>query len=325
MPLLLEDDVGRPIPQYQNQTGTDFEAWRGADGHGNVRSDDGKIVTLGARSDSAATDHTVSASVVSILKALLREGSGSASSLSTLLDRIGEAVETPAQYTQLARLQAIIDGLAGLGTVADAVVTDPTLSATVVALLKGLLKQNNDLLDPIGDASSVIIHEHTQIHRGNGFDMDTGVLELSGDTPTYIHVVTGSKHVHLKRIDITISDNTDMYIRFYKNPTVTLDPTPQELPVANVREDSAVVSGTKFYTNSSITAVGTAIPGYEFWLPGEQLIGQSISKGGVETYWEKIFAPNTDYVIELVRETGATGSGKVQLILHWYELTIPSA
>jgi len=58
MAELLEDDLGRPKPQYEKPDGSGFEAWKGKDGHGNVRSDDGQIVALGSTGD-ADTANTV--------------------------------------------------------------------------------------------------------------------------------------------------------------------------------------------------------------------------------------------------------------------------
>lgn len=58
MAELLEDDMGRIKPQYEKLDGSGYEAWKGKDGHGNVRSDDGQIVALGATGD-ADTANTV--------------------------------------------------------------------------------------------------------------------------------------------------------------------------------------------------------------------------------------------------------------------------
>jgi len=327
MPVLLEDDLGRPKPQYENQAGTDFEPWKGANGHGNVRSSDGQLVTIGARADSAAADHTVSASVVAVLKAILRDVGESPEELQELLDRMGEAVAEPDPHTQLARLQAIIDELGGLNTnvgdVEDLPELDPEASATLAQILKGLLKTQRDLLDPSGSLTQ-IDHNHSQIHRGNAFEMDTDRMTLTGDTAVRIHMQTGSKHMHLKQVEIVTKDDKDVYVRFYRDPTVSLDGDPEEIPSANSRDDVAVDAGTKFYTNSDITAVGDVIPGRRFWVPGQDLIGQSVSKGGAGMSWEKVFAPNSDYVLELQRETGATESGTVRVRLLWYEAELPS-
>ena len=65
---LQEDGQGRPIPQYQNAAGTGYEAWKGADGHGNVRSADGQIVSIGATTDVEASSGN--GSVIALLKRL---------------------------------------------------------------------------------------------------------------------------------------------------------------------------------------------------------------------------------------------------------------
>lgn len=58
MAELLEDDLGRIKPQVEKPDGSGFEAWKGIRGHGNVRSDDGEIATLGSVNNSD-TENTV--------------------------------------------------------------------------------------------------------------------------------------------------------------------------------------------------------------------------------------------------------------------------
>ncbi len=139
MAILLEDSLGRPKPQYENTAGTDFEAWKGANGHGNVRSSDGQLITVGSKDDSAAADHTVSASVVAVLKAILRDVGGSGEGIDELLDRMGEAVASPDAHTQLARLQAIMD------RIGDAV-EEPS-GYTLLARIQVLIDLLNSLVD----------------------------------------------------------------------------------------------------------------------------------------------------------------------------------
>lgn len=69
MAELLEDDLGRPKPQYEKPDGSGFEAWKGKDGHGNVRSDDGQIVALGSTTDTSEAN-TVIGKLVKLLESL---------------------------------------------------------------------------------------------------------------------------------------------------------------------------------------------------------------------------------------------------------------
>jgi hypothetical protein len=69
MAELLEDDMGRIKPQYEKLDGSGYEAWKGKDGHGNVRSDDGQIVALGSTGD-ADTANTVIGRLKKILAIL---------------------------------------------------------------------------------------------------------------------------------------------------------------------------------------------------------------------------------------------------------------
>lgn len=76
MAELLEDDIGRPKPQYEKANGTGFEAWKGKDGHGNVRSEDGQIFSLGSIGDSAIANTVIGRlkNLVSQLPAALTGG-----------------------------------------------------------------------------------------------------------------------------------------------------------------------------------------------------------------------------------------------------------
>lgn len=69
MAELLEDDLGRPKPQYEKPDGSGFEAWKGKDGHGNVRSDDGQIVALGSTTDTSEAN-TVIGKLTKLLESL---------------------------------------------------------------------------------------------------------------------------------------------------------------------------------------------------------------------------------------------------------------
>jgi hypothetical protein len=53
MANLILDDAGRPMPQYLKQDGSGYEALKGANGAGNIRADDGALVTLGSTADTS--------------------------------------------------------------------------------------------------------------------------------------------------------------------------------------------------------------------------------------------------------------------------------
>jgi hypothetical protein len=322
MPVLLEDDLGRPKPQYENQAGTDFEPWKGANGHGNVRSSDGQLVTIGARADSAAADHTVSASVVAILKAILRDVGESPEELQELLDRMGEAVAEPDPHTQLARLQAIIDELDGLntnvGAVEDLPELDPEASATLAQVLKGLLKTQRDLLDVSGAAKAIEL-DHARIHEEKAFETDY-LFELSADTPQDLHIIVGAKDVHLKKIGVAVKSDDNVFVQLYRNPTATPDVSPDEVPIANCKDTSVETSVVQILTNSDITDVGELIPGRRFFVPGAETLGPVMSVGGASTSWEKILAANNEYVLRVVAPDASTGTSVVHVTLYWYEV-----
>lgn len=89
---------------------------------------------LGALTDAAIVDPTVSAAVISLLKGLLKQhqGNGSVKDQADVVDRAARV---------LGKITADDSALAQLGALAAVAVTDPTAAASVIALLKGLLKQ----------------------------------------------------------------------------------------------------------------------------------------------------------------------------------------
>ena len=155
MAELLEDDLGRPKPQYEKPDGSGFEAWKGKDGHGNVRSDDGQIVALGSTTDTSEAN-TVIGKLIKLLESLpsampsedipylppdLR--------VALVMPVFGGSVPTicPVEvvYSQLpegAATEAKQEALANLVGALDAeVVSDPAAAGAVIALLKGVLER----------------------------------------------------------------------------------------------------------------------------------------------------------------------------------------
>lgn len=59
MANMITDDTGTPKPQYEKSDGSAFEAWKGKNGHGNVRANDGEIATLGSTSDTSSTNTVI--------------------------------------------------------------------------------------------------------------------------------------------------------------------------------------------------------------------------------------------------------------------------
>ena len=155
MAELLEDDMGRIKPQYEKLDGSGYEAWKGKDGHGNVRSDDGQIVALGSTTDTSEAN-TVIGKLIKLLESLpstipaegipflppdLR--------VALVMPVFGGSVPTicPVEvvYSQLpegAATEAKQEALANLVGALDAeVVSDPAAAGAVIALLKGVLER----------------------------------------------------------------------------------------------------------------------------------------------------------------------------------------
>lgn len=163
MRTLLYDANGNPLLTEPNP--------------GYVRAGDGMIAALGALADAAQTNPAVAASVIALLKGLLTKLADPATAarqdaikavldalnakdystettLANLLNalvairdtngikKIADAIDISDRATRaLGVISAADGGIASIGAKADAAVTDPTLSASEIALLKGLLKQ----------------------------------------------------------------------------------------------------------------------------------------------------------------------------------------
>jgi hypothetical protein len=149
----IQKDVdGKPIPQYydplldayrvlQGRNGANRVELYGPDGNPigttsgklNVRASEIEALA-GALTDAAVTDPAASASIIALLKGLLKQlqGNGPVKDQVDVVDRAARA---------LGKITADDNAIAALGALAAAAVTDPAASASVIALLKGLLKQ----------------------------------------------------------------------------------------------------------------------------------------------------------------------------------------
>lgn len=147
-------------------------------------------------------------------------------------------------------------------------------------------------------ARKTIEYEHARIHEGHGFDVDIE-FTLTGITPKYYHIATGSDEIHLKDIVIT-TNKPDIKLYLYKNPTVTLNATPTQETIFNSDDDSTNVTTLKIYNNSTVVTDGTVRKVY--YLSGSSGVGHS-SAGEASAYgvWEFILLPNTSYLIKIIR------------------------
>ena len=147
-------------------------------------------------------------------------------------------------------------------------------------------------------ARKTIEYEHARIHEGHGFDVDIE-FTLTGTTPKYYHIATGSDEIHLKDIVIT-TNKPDIKLYLYKNPAVTLNATPTQETIFNSDDDSNNVTTLKIYNNSTVVADGTVRKVY--YLSGSSGVGHS-SAGEASAYgvWEYILLPNTSYLIKIIR------------------------
>jgi len=149
---IIRDVAGAPVPQFYNPASDTYEALQGRNGANrvelygpdgnpigttsgklNVRASEIEALT-GALADVAVTDPAASASIIALLKGLLKQHQGGG----TIKDQV-DVVDRAARA--LGKITADDNAIAALGALAAAAVTDPAASASVIALLKGLLKQ----------------------------------------------------------------------------------------------------------------------------------------------------------------------------------------
>lgn len=148
----LKRAVDGVAPQYFNPTADDYEYLLGRNGANRVElygpdgtplsTTSGKLnvraseieALAGALTDAAVTDPAASATVIALLKGLLKQHQGGG----TIKDQV-DVIDRAARV--LGKITADDAAITALGALAAAAITDPTASASVIALLKGLLKQ----------------------------------------------------------------------------------------------------------------------------------------------------------------------------------------
>lgn len=166
---------------------------------------DGSNVTQGSKSDSAIKDPTLSASEIALLKGVLSQlqGTGTGS--------------TPVSVTGNPAITIADGSSATLGTKADTAVTNPTLSGSEIAILKGLLSQlqgtgSGSAPVTITGANNQIPVDMQAIYRTQAFQSTTA-LTASGTGQSYTS--TGYDALNFRRFTGLVNGDqgTTMYIQ----------------------------------------------------------------------------------------------------------------
>lgn len=149
---IARNELNEPLPQYYNASADRYDVIQGRNGANRVElyGPDGNPISTtsgkldiraseiealaGALTDAAVTDPAASATIIALLKGLLKQhqGGGSVKDQVDVIDRAARV---------LGKITADDAAIAALGALAAAAVIDPAASASVIALLKGLLKQ----------------------------------------------------------------------------------------------------------------------------------------------------------------------------------------
>jgi hypothetical protein len=164
MANLILDDQGRPKPQYEKPDGTGFEAWKGKDGHGNMRSDDGQIVALGSTADTSDANTVLG-------------------KLTKLLENLPTIVDTPViPGDKMAFVAPIFDGADPGVCMADArvlesVLPDGAATEVTLAAIAAKLVTLNALADNTSNPTAPLIGVAEELYNGTTWDRKRGNLQ----------------------------------------------------------------------------------------------------------------------------------------------------
>ncbi len=161
--------------------------------------------------------------------------------------------------------------------------------------------------------------EHSNIHHGYAFNF-WHIETLVDDEVKYLHISTGSLEVHLKEVDIQ-AEGEDTLVCFFHKLDVALSATPEQRKVHNSNENSTRIPELKVYLNSTATGEEEDKCWRRWYLFGSEGVGQRSGSSAVGTNWEKILAPNSDYILRFQRP-GKTGTFKVAIEARGYERAV---
>jgi len=173
--------------------------------------------------------------------------------------------------------------------------------------------------DTISFADTVIQEEHRMIHDGFMFHLSgkvTGMVDTNVDD--YL-IIVGDEEAHLDDIVIG-AGRGDIDILMYEGTTVSANGS--ALTPFNQNRESANTPNSAVYTGPTVTGVGTLI--HTAWLPPTGT-GTGLSANGVagpSNGEEWMLAPNTNYLIRITNNSGATIAYRYEF--RWYELDYPT-
>ena len=151
--------------------------------------------------------------------------------------------------------------------------------------------------DPLVHALTLIDEEHRMVHDGAGFQGDVIQSGLADSGTGNVLIVTGSKSVHLRALDVA-AGNTPVQTDFYEGATTSADGT--ALPsLINVNRVSLKTPLTAMYYGATVTDNGTKI--------ATTLVPVTAKDAGaVQSSFgeELILKANTKYLITLTNNSG---------------------
>jgi hypothetical protein len=143
--------------------------------------------------------------------------------------------------------------------------------------------------------------------------------EFGGDTPALANgaaintiFITGAKPVIIKSRIIKFN-GTSLSTRVYRGPTFTGGVI---TPYFNLNDRNPVAGGVVIRTGATVSAVGT-----EFGAPTFDIGSAGVGNTSLGTFSvlgiERLLAPNTTYLQQILNDSGATQ--RVTSYLTWYE------
>ena len=135
--------------------------------------------------------------------------------------------------------------------------------------------------------------EHHMIHNSKAF-VTSNLYQ--GDNEYYM-LIRPQKVTHLKQIEVT-PNIAEVIVNLYRNPTYTAEGEEIDVVISNDMTESEVPA--QFFVGTTITELGTLIPGQDVYLPGSAGGGPTAATNNTGTQdWEFILNPENEYLYHI--------------------------
>lgn len=179
---------------------------------------------------------------------------------------------------------------------------------------KSILDEELRVFDPRVHAMTMIEEEHRMIHDGFLSYVSINLPAIPNLGISDGLIVTGAIPPHVKRLQVAASLGP-ISVDFFEDTVVGVQGTP--VPVINANRLTSNVSLVTAFANPTVTTPGTSLG--TLLIPGGSIFEGVIGTTGVIN--ELLIKPNSNYLIRLTNNSGATIEGNATLV--WYEPNYP--